>query len=67
LLVPDGTLVPVAELSGAYTNKPAADLSLPLVNFGFAIGATEPVPEPSTIIMIVLGALCLVGARLRRK
>lgn len=53
----------LATVSGLYTNPVDAQAQVAMVPFSFTVA----VPEPSTIVMLVLGALCLVGARLRRK
>ena len=45
-----------------------SDLSILGTNWGW-VGAAEgaaAVPEPSTIAMLILGALCLAGYRLRK-
>lgn len=52
-------------LSGRYTNPVIAGAGGAMLPF--SVTFTAEVPEPSTIIMLVLGALCLVGFRFRRK
>ena len=47
-----------AVVKGLYTNATAANAGTPMVPFEFSV------PEPSTIVMLVLGALCLL---IRRK
>ena len=48
-----------ATVAGLYTNEIDANNKVPMVPFSFIVG----VPEPSTIVMLVLGALCLLGIR----
>ena len=54
--IPAGTS---ALVTGLYTNTVDADAGVAMVPFEFTVG----IPEPSTIVMLVLGALCLLGIR----
>lgn len=42
------------------------DLAILAENWGTEYAAASAVPEPSTIVMLILGALCLVGYRVRK-
>ena len=59
-------VVPVggrATVSGLYTNPIAADAGIPMVPFSF----TVPVPEPSTVVLLICSIMGLAGFRFRRR
>ena len=59
VVVPVGGRVTI---SGLYTSAIAANAGLPMVPFSF----TVPVPEPSTVVLLICSVMGLVGFRRRK-
>ena len=52
-----------ATLTGRYTNLLQAEQGLPMFPFSITVVG---VPEPSTLVLLVLSGLCFLGFRMRK-